>query len=74
MKPKALSLIALALSALPMAIPAAAHAEEVRPILVQDRCNRASRLWIDLAVGYRLPMRTMTYSLCYAAYNVELTC
>lgn len=132
MKLKSLPLFAVILSTLTGFVPAAAQAQEVRPILVQNSCNRPIRLWINHAdgyhnwhphgeftigayasnyleanrirlsqrtdhdlyfhaetlngattwqgsqstvvIGYRLPMRVMSYNLRYAAYYVELTC
>lgn len=53
MKLKLIALIALALSPVPMAVPAAAQSQVLRPILVENFCNRPVSLWIDHADGWR---------------------
>jgi hypothetical protein len=53
MKLKSLPLIALVLAALPVAAPATAQSSVLRPILVQNFCNRAVNLWVNHADGWR---------------------
>lgn len=53
MKLKLLPLIALVLAALPVAAPATAQSSVLRPILVQNFCNRAVNLWVNHADAWR---------------------
>jgi hypothetical protein len=53
MKIKLLALVALALSPLPAASPALAQSQVLRPILIENLCNRPVNLWVDHSDGWR---------------------
>lgn len=53
MKIKLLALAALALSPVATATPAMAQSQILRPILIENLCNRSVSLWVDHADGWR---------------------